>query len=103
MVNYKDIESALVELFENNVTQKRSDVHCRYIVKQRVLNEEVYNEKIADFKDEKVYQSLKKLYKLYLSFTNQEEVVQKRSTEEKRNLISHTHQEYYKIILEKFY
>ena len=40
---------------------------------------------MADFKDwynEEVYQSLEKLYKLYLTFANQEEVVQKRSIEE---------------------
>ncbi|CAG8805399.1 4078_t:CDS:1, partial [Racocetra persica] len=40
---------------------------------------------MADFKDwynEEVYQSLEKLYKLYLLFANQEEVIQKRSTEE---------------------
>ncbi|CAG8702990.1 11160_t:CDS:1, partial [Gigaspora margarita] len=40
---------------------------------------------MADFKDwynEEIYQSLEKLYKLYLLFANQGEVIQKRSTEE---------------------
>ena len=56
------------------------DDHCKYVAKQRAPNEEVYNQRMADFKDwynEKVYQSLEKLYKLYLSFVNQKEVVQK--------------------------
>ena len=45
---------------------------------------------MADYKDwynEEVYQSLEKLYKLYLSFANQEEVVQKRSTEEVNEIL----------------
>ena len=45
---------------------------------------------MADFKDwynEEVYQSLEKLYKLYLILANQEEVVQKRSTEEVNEIL----------------
>ena len=102
MVNYKNIKSALVEVIKvvyslgtkkydkmgliyigylKILQRKRdSDDHCKYVAKQRVPNEEVYNERMADFKDwynKEVYQSLEKLYKLYLSFANQEEVVQK--------------------------
>ncbi|CAG8623731.1 12170_t:CDS:1, partial [Funneliformis caledonium] len=98
MVNYKDIESVLVEVIKVAYSQgmkkydkmgltyvsnlktmqckRDSDDHCRYIAKQRALNEEIYNERMADFKDwfnEEVYQSLEKLYKLYLLFANQEE------------------------------
>ncbi|CAG8745256.1 7838_t:CDS:2 [Gigaspora margarita] len=61
------------------------DDHCRYVAKQQAPNEEAYNERMADFKDwynEEIYQSLEKLYKLYLLFANQGEVIQKRSTEE---------------------
>ena len=112
MVNYKDIESALVEIIKvvysqgtkkydkmgltyvgylKTMRRKRDpDDHCRYVAKQRASNEEVYNERMADFKDwynEEVYQSLEKLYKLYLSFANQEEVVQKRSTEEVNEIL----------------
>ncbi|RHZ81882.1 hypothetical protein Glove_117g626 [Diversispora epigaea] len=81
MTNYKDIESAL-----------HHDV--KYVAKQRVPNEEIYNEKIADFKDwynKEVYTSLEKLYKLYFELilagifelASQEEVVKKRSKEER--------------------
>ncbi|CAG8762993.1 13484_t:CDS:1, partial [Funneliformis caledonium] len=107
MINYKDIESALVEVIKvaysqdmkkydkmgltyvgylKTIKRKRDpDDHCRYVTKQRAPNEEIYNEKMADFKDwynEEVYQNLKKIYKLYFLFANQEEVIQKRSTEE---------------------
>ena len=54
------------------------DDHCRYVAKQQASNEKAYNERMADFKDwynEEVYQSIKKLYKLYLLFTSQEEVI----------------------------
>jgi hypothetical protein len=45
---------------------------------------------MADFKDwynEEVYQSLKKLYKLYLLFANQKKVVQKKSIEEVNKIL----------------
>jgi hypothetical protein len=112
MINYKDIESALVEVIKVAYSQgtkkydkmglkyvdylkimrrKRDpDEHCRYVAKQRAPNEEVYNERMADFKDwynEEVYQSLEKLYKLYLLFASQEEVVQKRSIEEVNEML----------------
>ncbi|CAG8755993.1 995_t:CDS:2 [Rhizophagus irregularis] len=73
MVNYKDIKLALVEIIKVTYSQgtkkydkmglsyvgylktmqrKRDpDDHCRYIAKQRSPNEEVYNERMADFKD----------------------------------------------------
>ncbi|CAG8624331.1 25542_t:CDS:1, partial [Gigaspora rosea] len=107
MVNYKNIESALVEAIKVAYSQGKKkydkmgltyvdylkimqrkrdpDDHCRYVAKQRAPNEEAYNERMADFKDwynEEVYQSLEKLYKLYFLFANQEEVIHKRSTEE---------------------
>ena len=66
------------------------DDHCKYVAKQRAPNEKVYNERMADFKDwynEEVCQSLEKLYKLYLTFTNQEEIVQKRSIEEVNEML----------------
>ena len=56
------------------------DDHCKYVAKQRVSNKEAYNERMANFKDqynEEVYQSLEKLYKLYLILANQKEVVEK--------------------------
>ncbi|CAG8742229.1 16218_t:CDS:1, partial [Racocetra persica] len=59
--------------------------HIRYVAKQRVPNENIYNERIADFKDwynEEVYNSLEKLYKLYFELASQEEVVEKRSKKE---------------------
>ena len=112
MTNYKDIESALIEVIKVaysqgtkkydkmgltyvsylKTMQRKSDPddHCRYVAKQQAPNEEVYNERMADFKDwynEEVYQSLEKLYKLYLSFANREEVVQKRSTEEVNEIL----------------
>jgi len=91
MVNYKNIESALVEVIKvaysqgtkkydkmgltyvgylKTMRRKRDpDDHCKYVAKQRASNEEAYNERMADFKDwynEEVYQSIEKLYKLYL-------------------------------------
>ncbi|CAB4426470.1 unnamed protein product [Rhizophagus irregularis] len=73
MVNYKDIELALVEIIKvaysqgmkkydkmglsyvgylKTMQRKRDpDDHCRYVAKQRAPNEEVYNERMADFKD----------------------------------------------------
>ena len=45
---------------------------------------------MADYKDwynEEVYQSIKKLYKLYLLFASQEEVIQKRSIEEVNEML----------------
>ena len=112
MVNYKDIELALVEIIKvaysqgtkkydkmgltyvgylKTMQRKRDpDDHCRYVAKQRAPNEEVYNERMADFKDwynDKVYQSIEKLYKLYLLFVSQKEVVQKRSTEEVNEIL----------------
>ena len=112
MVDYKNIESALVEVIKvaysqgmkkydkmgltyvgylKTLQRKRDpDDHCKYVAKQRAPNEEVYNERMADFKDwynEEVYQSLEKLYKLYLLFANQEEVVQKRSIEEVNEML----------------
>ena len=45
---------------------------------------------MADFKDqynEEVYQSLEKLYKLYLLFANQEKVVEKRSVEKVNEIL----------------
>ncbi len=112
MNNYKDIESALVKVIKVTYSQgtkkynkmgliymgylktmwrKRDpDDHCKYVAKQRAPNEEVYNERMADFKDwynKEVYQSIEKLYKLYLLFTNQEEVVQKRSIEEVNEML----------------
>src|ERR1044072_3105944 len=112
MVNYKDIESALVEIIKvaysqgtkkydkmgltyvgylKTMRRKRDpDDHCRYVAKQRAPNEEAYTERMADFKDwynEEVYQNLEKLYKLYLSFANQKEVVQKRFTKEVNEIL----------------
>ncbi|CAG8698074.1 20494_t:CDS:2, partial [Gigaspora rosea] len=62
--------------------------HCRYVAKQQAPNKKAYNKRMADFKDwynKEMYQSFEKLYKLYLLFANQEEVIQKRSTEEQSN------------------
>ena len=112
MINYKDIKSALVEVIKKAYSQgmkkynrlgatyvgylktmqrKRDpDDHCRYVAKQRAPNEEAYNERMADFKDwynEEVYQSIEKLYKLYLLFASQEEVIQKRSIEEVNEML----------------
>ena len=112
MVNYKDIESALVEVIKVSYSQgtkkydkmgltyvgylktmrrKRDpDDHCRYVAKQRAPNEKAYNERMADYKDwynEEVYQSIEKLYKLYLLFASQEEIVQKRSIEEVNEML----------------
>ena len=112
MVNYKNIESALVEVIKVAYSQgtKKYDKmgltyvgylktmrrkrdpndHCRYVAKQRAPNEEAYNERMADFKDwynEEVYQSIEKLYKLYLLFASQEEVIQKRSIEEVNEML----------------
>ena len=66
------------------------DDHCRYVAKQRAPNEEVYNERMADFKDwynKEVYQSLEKIYKLYLILVNQKEVVEKRSVEKVNGIL----------------
>ncbi len=88
MINYKNIKLVLVEVIKVTYNQgmkkydkigliyvgylktmwykRNPDDHCKYVVKQRISNEKVYNERIVDFKDwynEKVYQSLKKLYK----------------------------------------
>ncbi|CAG8796411.1 2603_t:CDS:1, partial [Racocetra persica] len=68
--------------------------HVRYVAKQRISNEETYNERIADFKDwynEKVYTSLENLYKLYFELASQEEVVKKRSKEEIDNILQRIH------------
>ncbi len=80
MANYKDIESALIEVIKvaysqgmkkydkmeltyvgylKTIWRKRDpDDHCRYVAKQRASNEKVYNERMVDFKDwynEEVY------------------------------------------------
>src|SRR5271170_3254448 len=113
MVGHKDIKLALIEVIKVAYSQgtkkydklgasyvgylkilQRKDDHCKYVAKQRASNEEVYNEKMADFKDwynEEVYQSLEKLYKIYLSFASQEEVTQKRSTEEINEILQKIH------------
>ena len=49
---------------------------------------------MADFKNwynEEVYQSLEKLYKLYLLLAKQEEIIQKRSTEEVNKILQTIH------------
>ncbi len=73
IINYKDIELALVEVIKVAYSQgmkkydkmgliyvgylkimrrKRDpDDHCRYVAKQQAPNEKVYNEKMADYKD----------------------------------------------------
>ena len=116
MVDHKDIKLALIEVIKVAYSQgtkkydklgasyvgylkilqrKRDpDDHCKYVAKQRASNEEVYNEKMADFKDwynEEVYQSLEKLYKIYLSFACQEEATQKRSAEEINEILQKIH------------
>ena len=66
-------------------SKRDPDEHCQFVAKKWALDEKVYNERMADFKDwynEEVYQSLEKLYKLYLLLAKQEEIIQKRSTEE---------------------
>ena len=98
MINYKDIESALVEVIKvaysqgtkkydkmgltyvgylKTMRRKRDpDDHCKYVrYEHRTRN------------NEEVYQSLEKLYKLYLLFASQEEVVQKRSIEEVNEML----------------
>ncbi|CAG8752775.1 25576_t:CDS:1, partial [Racocetra persica] len=68
--------------------------HVRYVAKQRVSNEETYNERMADFKDwynEEVYTSLENLYKLYFKLASQEKVVEKRSKEEVDNILQRIH------------
>ncbi|CAG8468406.1 3547_t:CDS:2 [Acaulospora morrowiae] len=93
MPNYKDIESALVEVIKVTYSQDPED-HVRYVAKQHVPNEETYNERMADFKDwynEEVYTSLEKLYKLYLELANQEEIVEKRSKEEVDDILQRIH------------
>ena len=110
--NYKDIESALVEVIKVAYSQgmkkndkmeltyvgylktiwckRNSDDHCRYIAKQWASNEKAYNERMADYKDwynEEVYQSIEKLYKLYLLFMSQKEIIQKRSIEEVNEIL----------------
>jgi hypothetical protein len=70
------------------------DEHCQFIAKKRTPNENAYNDRMADFKDwynDEVYCSLEKLYKLYLSLANQEEVLQKRSTEEVNEILQTIH------------
>ena len=104
MINYKNIESALIEVIKvaysqgtkkydklgalyvnylKTLQRKRDpEDHIRYVAKQRTPNEETYNERMADFKDwynEEIYTSLEKLYKLYLEIANQEEKVEKRT------------------------
>nr|CAG8487898.1 1556_t:CDS:2 [Entrophospora candida] len=48
---------------------------------KQALNENTYNERMENFKDwyNEVYNSIEKLYKLYLEIANQEEKVEKRS------------------------
>src|SRR5437763_16802763 len=89
MVNYKNIESALVEIIKVTYSQgtkkydkmeltyvgylktmqrkRNPDDHCRYVSKQRAPNEKAYNERMADYKDwynKKVYKMMETLYKL---------------------------------------
>ncbi|GET63108.1 hypothetical protein RIR_jg35042.t1 [Rhizophagus irregularis DAOM 181602=DAOM 197198] len=89
MVNYKDIELALVEIIKVAYSQgtKKYD---KMDSKQRAPNEEVIIKEWRISKtgiNEEVYQSLEKLYKLYLLLANQEEVVQKRSIEEVNEML----------------
>src|SRR5437762_13545458 len=99
MVNYKDIESAMIVIIKVAYSQSKNkydkmgasyvgylktlrskrdpDEHCQFVAKKQVPDEKVYNERMADFKDwynEEVYQSLEKLYKLYLLLAKQEEI-----------------------------
>ena len=116
MINHKNIELALVEVIKvaysqgtkkydklgasyvnylKTLQRKRDpEDHVRYVAKQRVPNEETYNERMADFKDwynEEVYTSLEKLYKLYLELASQEEIVEKRSKEEVDDILQRIH------------
>ena len=116
MINYKNIESALIEVIKvaysqgtkkydklgasyvnylKTLQRKRDpEDHIRYVAKQRTPNEETYNERMADFKDwynEEVYTSLENLYKLYFELASQEEVVEKRSKEEVDNILQRIH------------
>ncbi|CAG8545802.1 11165_t:CDS:1 [Ambispora gerdemannii] len=97
MVDYKNIESALVEVIKvaysqgtkkydklgasyvnylKTLQRKRDpEDHVGYVARQRVPNEETYNERMADFKDwynEEVYGSLENLYMLYFELASQE-------------------------------
>ena len=116
MVNYKDIESAMIVIIKVAYSQSKNkydkmgasyvgylkilhskrdpDEHCQFVAKKRVPDEKVYNERMADFKDwynEEVYQSLEKLYKLYLLLAKQKEIIQKRLTEEVNKILQTIH------------
>lgn len=115
-VNHKDIESAMIEVIKVAYSQGKNkydkmgssyvgylktlrnkrdpEDHCQFVAKKRTPDEKVYNERMADFRDwynGEVYQSLEKLYKLYLSLTKQEEIIQKRSTEEVNEILQTIH------------
>ena len=116
MVNHKDIESAMFEVIEVALSQDKerydklgrryaeylktlqhkrdSDDYARSVAKRLVPNEEVYNEKMEDYKDwynEEVFKSLEKLYGLYLQLAKQEEKVEKRSKEEVHDIMRKIH------------
>jgi len=90
MKKYGKIGLTYVGYLKTIWRKRNSDDHCRYIAKQWALNKKVYNERMVDYKDwynEEVYQSIEKLYKLYLLFTSQKEIIQKRSIEEVNEIL----------------
>jgi hypothetical protein len=116
MVNHKDIESAMVEVIETAYNQNKPrydklgakyaeylktlqrkrdpEDYARAVAKRLAPNEEVYTERMADYKDwynEEVSKSLEKLYGLYLELANKEEKVEKRTKEEVREILRKIH------------
>jgi hypothetical protein len=115
-MNHKDIESAMMEVIEIAYSQGKSkydklgakyveylktlqrkrdpEDYVRAVAKRLAPNEEVYNERMEDYKDwytEEVYKSLKQLYGFYLDIANQEEKVEKRTTEQVREMLLKIH------------
>ena len=88
------MEASYVGYLKTLRSKRNPDEHCQFVAKKQAPDKKVYNERMADFKDwynEEVYQSLEKLYKLYLLLAKQEEIIQKRSTEEVNEILQTIH------------
>ena len=91
---YDELGAKYVEYLKALQRKRDPEDHARAVAKRLAPNEEVYTERMADYKDwynEEVSKSLEKLYGLYLELANKEEKVEKRTKEEVREILRKIH------------
>ncbi|CAG8829073.1 20118_t:CDS:2 [Gigaspora margarita] len=82
MVDYKNIELALIEVIKVAYSQgikKYDKLGASYVNYLKTLQRKRDPEDHIKYYNEEIYTSLEKLYKLYLEIANQEEKVEKRT------------------------